>query len=103
MSKLSSEEIIKKYTEEKKIFSDNDSAIEFMEDIADSLVKDDSKDEEIKRLQEENSHLQNKVDEVTTKYKERFLNPSETIQKMEYVEERKNEPELKKFIDIKEI
>lgn len=101
MSKLSSDEIIKKYTEEKKVFSDDDSAIEFMEDISDSLVKDDSKDEEIKRLQEENSHLQEKVEEVTTKYKERFLSTDEISKKM--VEDRQKEPELKKFIDIKEI
>ena len=33
MSKLTSDEFIKKYTEEKKVFSDDDSAIEFMEDI----------------------------------------------------------------------
>ena len=103
MSKLSSDEIIKKYTEEKKVFPDDDSAIEFMEDISDSLVKDDSKDEEIKRLQEENSHLQEKVDEVTTKYKERFLTSDEIQRKMERVEEPKSEPELKNIIDIKEI
>ena len=101
MSKLSSDEIIKKYTEEKKVFSDDDSAIEFMEDISDSLVKDDSKDEEIKRLQEENSHLQEKVDEVTTKYKERFLSSDEIQKKIET--EEKREPEIRNFIDIKEI
>ena len=78
MSKLTSDELIKKYTEEKKVFPDDDSAIEFMEDVSDSLVeKDDSKDEEIKRLQEENSALQEKVEEVKTKYKERFLTPGE--------------------------
>ena len=100
MSKLSSDEIIKKYTEEKKVFPDDDSAIEFMEDISDSLVKDDSKDEEIKRLQEANSHLQEKVDEVTTKYKERFLS-SDNMQKTDH--EEKREPEIRNFIDIKEI
>lgn len=100
MSKLSSDEIIKKYTEEKKVFSDDDSAIEFMEDISDSLVKDDSKDEEIKQLQEENSRLQEKVDEVTSKYKERFLSGDE-MRKPE--EEKQREPEIRNFIDIKEI
>lgn len=100
MSKLSSDEIIKKYTEEKKVFSDDDSAIEFMEDISDSLVKDDSKDEEIKQLQEANSRLQEKVDEVTSKYKERFLSGSE-VQKP--AEEKQREPEIRNFIDIKEI
>ena len=101
MSKLSSDEIIKKYTEEKKVFPDDDSAIEFMEDISDSLVKDDSKDEEIKQLQEENSRLQEKVDEVTTKYKERFLSSDEIQKKIET--EEKREPEIRNFIDIKEI
>lgn len=100
MSKLSSDEIIKKYTEEKKVFSDDDSAIEFMEDISDSLVKDDSKDEEIKQLQEENSRLQEKVDEVTSKYKERFLSGAE-MQKPAEVKQR--EPEIRNIIDIKEI
>ena len=100
MSKLTSDEFIKKYTEEKKVFSDDDSAIEFMEDISDSLVeKDDSKDEEIKRLQEENSALQEKVEEVTTKYKERFLSPRE-IPEEKIVRE---EPVERNFIDIKEI
>ena len=101
MSKLSSDEIIKKYTEEKKVFPDDDSAIEFMEDISDSLIKDDSKDEEIKQLQEANSRLQEKVDEVTTKYKERFLSSDEIQKKIET--EEKREPEIRNFIDIKEI
>ena len=71
-----------------------------MEDISDSLVeKDDSKDEEIKRLQEENSALQEKVEEVKTKYKERFLTPGEIKQEEIVVKE----PEERKFIDIKEI
>ena len=100
MSKLTSDEFIKKYTEEKKVFPDDDVAIEFMEDISDSLVeKDDSKDEEIKRLQEENSALQEKVEEVTTKYKERFLSPRE-IPEEKIVRE---EPVERNFIDIKEI
>lgn len=100
MSKLTSDEFIKKYTEEKKVFPDDDAAIEFMEDISDSLVeKDDSKDEEIKRLQEENSALQEKVEEVKTKYKERFLTPGEIKQEEIVVKE----PEERKFIDIKEI
>lgn len=100
MSKLTSDEFIKKYTEDKKVFPDDDSAIEFMEDISDSLVeKDNSKDEEIKKLQEENSALQEKVEEVTTKYKERFLSPGETQEnKIE-----REEPVERNFIDIKEI
>lgn len=100
MSKLTSDEFIKKYTEDKKVFSDDDSAIEFMEDISDSLAeKDNSKDEEIKKLQEENSALQEKVEEVTTKYKERFLSPRE-IPEEKIVRE---EPIERNFIDIKEI
>ena len=100
MSKLTSDELIKKYTEEKKVFPDDDSAIEFMEDVSDSLVeKDDSKDEEIKRLQEENSALQEKVEEVKTKYKERFLTPGEVKREEITIKE----PEERKFIDIKEI
>lgn len=100
MSKLTSDEFIKKYTEDKKVFSDDDSAIEFMEDISDSLAeKDNSKDEEIKKLQEENSALQEKVEEVTTKYKERFLSPGETQE----IKIEREEPVERNFIDIKEI
>lgn len=101
MSKLTKEEIIKKYTEEKEYFPDDDSKIEFMEDVTDSIVEDSSdKDEEIKKLKEENERLSSEVSDIKTKYKERFLTSEE---KIEDKKEESEEPEEKTVIDIKEI
>ena len=102
MSKLTKEEIIKKYTEEKEYFPDDDSKIEFMEDVADSMVEDSSdKDEEIKKLKEENDRLTSEVSDIKTKYKERFLTSENKSE--EKSEEKNEEPEEKTVIDIKEI
>ena len=98
MSKLTKEEIIKKYTEEKEYFPDDDSKIEFMEDVTDSMVEDSSdKDEEIKKLKEENERLNSEVSDIKTKYKERFLTSENKS------EEKEEEPEEKTVIDVKEI
>ena len=102
MSKLTKEEIIKKYTEEKEYFPDDDSKIEFMEDVADSMVEESSdKDEEIKKLKEENERLTSEVSDIKTKYKERFLTSENKYE--EKIEENTEEPEEKTVIDIKEI
>ena len=107
MSKLTKEEIIKKYTEEKEYFPDDDSKIEFMEDVTDSMVEESSdKDEEIKKLKEENERLTSEVSDIKTKYKERFLtseNKSEEKIEENKSEEKIEEPEEKTVIDIKEI
>ena len=101
MSKLTKEDIIKKYTEEKEYFPDDDSKIEFMEDITDSMVEESSdKDDEIKKLKEENERLTSEVSDIKTKYKERFLTSENKTE--EKIEE-KEEPEEKTVIDIKEI
>ena len=102
MSKLTKEEIIKKYTEEKEYFPDDDSKIEFMEDVTDSMVEESSnKDEEIKKLKEENERLTSEVSDIKTKYKERFLTSENKSE--EKIEEKIEEPEEKTVIDIKEI
>lgn len=102
MSKLTKEEIIKKYTEEKEYFPDDDSKIEFMEDVSDSMVEESSdKDEEIKKLKEENERLTSEVSDIKTKYKERFLTSENKSE--EKIEEKDEEPEEKTVIDIKEI
>lgn len=102
MSKLTKEEIIKKYTEEKEYFPDDDSKIEFMEDVTDSMVEDSSdKDEEIKKLKEENDRLTSEVSDIKTKYKERFLTSEDKSENKS--EEENEEPEEKTVIDIKEI
>lgn len=101
MSKLTKEEIIKKYTEEKEYFPDDDSKIEFMEDVTDSMVEESSdKDDEIKKLKEENERLTSEVSDIKTKYKERFLTSEN---KSEEKIEEPEEPEEKTVIDIKEI
>lgn len=101
MSKLTKEEIIKKYTKEKEYFPDDDSKIEFMEDVTDSMVEDSSdKDDEIKKLKEENVRLTSEVSDIKTKYKERFLTSED---KSENKSEENEEPEEKTVIDIKEI
>lgn len=102
MSKLTKEEIIKKYTEEKEYFPDDDSKIEFMEDVTDSMVEESSdKDDEIKKLKEENERLTSEVSDIKTKYKERFLTSENKSE--EKIEEKIEEPEEKTVIDIKEI
>ena len=102
MSKLTKEEIIKKYTEEKEYFPDDDSKIEFMEDVTDSMAEESSdKDEEIKKLKEENERLTSEVSDIKTKYKERFLTSENKSE--EKIEEKTEEPEEKTVIDIKEI
>ena len=102
MSKLTKEEIIKKYTEEKEYFPEDDSKIEFMEDVTDSMVEDSSdKDEEIKKLKEENERLNSEVSDIKTKYKERFLTSENKSE--EKIEEKTEEPEEKTVIDVKEI
>ena len=97
MSKLTKEEIIKKYTEEKEYFPDDDSKIEFMEDVTDSMVEESSDKDEIKKLKEENERLTSEVSDIKTKYKERFLTSENKS------EEKTEEPEEKTVIDIKEI
>ena len=100
MSKLSQEEFIKKYTEEKKVFSDDDSAIEFMEDVSDSMKTEDSSDK-IDELEKENKRLTEELSDVKQKYKDRFL--SSDKKEVEDKEDKKEEIEEKKVIDIKEI
>lgn len=103
MSKLTSDDLIKKYTEEKKVFSDDDSAIEFMEDISDSMVSDKSKDEEINQLKAEKEQLSKQVDEIKSKYRDRFLSADEMKFQREIMDQREEAPVEKNIIDIKEI
>lgn len=99
MSKLTKEEFIKKYTEEKKVFSDDDSAIEFMEDVSDSIETEDSSDK-VDELEKENKRLAEELSDVKQKYKDRFL--SSDKKEVEDKED-KEEIEEKKVIDVKEI
>ena len=94
MAKLSKDELLKKITEK---ITDEDLVIELMEDISDSL--DVSAEDEKKILEDKISELELKVEDLKTKYKERFL-------KGEVIEEVKDEieePKEEEVIDIKEI
>ena len=97
--KLNKEDLKKKVTE---IVTDNDVAIQLLEDIEDSFDAeiDNSK---IDELQAKIDEQQSKIDELQEKYKERFL----TGNKEEKAEDKKPEEddglEEKNIIDIKEI
>ena len=99
--KLNKEDLKKKVNE---IVTDNDVAIQLLEDIEDSF--DDSAEVDntkIDELQAKIDEQQSKIDELQEKYKERFL----TGNKEEKTEDKKPEEddglEEKDIIDIKEI
>lgn len=93
--KLSKEDLKKKVNE---IVTDNDVAIQLLEDIEDSFDAevDNTK---IDELQAKIDEQQSKIDELQEKYKERFLNGSEESEEKEDDEELKEE----EVIDVKEI
>lgn len=93
MAKLSKDELLKKITEK---ITDEDLVIELMEDISDSL--DISSEEEKKVLEDKINDLELKLEDLKTKYKERFLK-GEVIDEVKEIEEPKEE----EVIDIKEI
>ena len=94
MAKLSKDELLKKITEK---ITDEDLVIELMEDISDSL--DVSAEEEKKVLEDKITELELKLEDLKTKYKERFLK-GEVI---EEVKEEIEEPKEEEVIDVKEI
>lgn len=99
--KLNKEELKKKVNE---IVTDNDVAIQLLEDIEDSFDESAEVDNtKIDELQARIDEQQSKIDELQEKYKERFL----TGNKEEKTEDKKPEEddglEEKDIIDIKEI
>lgn len=94
MAKLSKDELLKKITEK---ITDEDLVIELMEDISDSL--DVSAEEEKKVLEDKITELELKLEDLKTKYKERFLKGEVT----EEVKDEIEEPKEEEVIDIKEI
>ena len=94
MARLSKDELLKKITEK---ITDEDLVIELMEDISDSL--DVSYEDEKKVLEDKINELELKLEDLKTKYKERFL-------KGEVIDEVKDEieePKEEEVIDVKEI
>ena len=99
--KLNKEDLKKKVNE---IVTDNDVAIQLLEDIEDSFDESAEVDNtKIDELQAKIDEQQSKIDELQEKYKERFL----TGNKGEKTEDKKPEEddglEEKDIIDIKEI
>lgn len=99
--KLNKEDLKKKVNE---IVTDNDVAIQLLEDIEDSFDESAEVDNtKIDELQARINEQQSKIDELQEKYKERFL----TGNKEEKTEDKKPEEddglEEKDIIDIKEI
>ena len=94
MAKYSAEELSARIND---LAIDDDLKISLMEDITDSLSQEDS--EELTALKDELESTKAKFDELSEKYKARFLKAVE-----EPVEESKDEElEEKEVIDIKEI
>lgn len=88
--KLSKEELKAKVNE---LVTDNDIAIQLLEDIEDSMEVGEVDTSKI-------DELQAKLDDLQEKYKQRFLKGDD---KKEDAEEKKEELEEKEVIDIKEI
>lgn len=92
MAKFSAEELSSRIND---LELDDDVKISLMEDITDSISPDES--EELSSLKEEISKKDSELEELKTKYKERFLKASEEK------EEKEEDLEEKEVIDIKEI
>lgn len=88
--KLSKDELKQKVNE---LVTDNDIAIQLLEDIEDSMEVDTAKIDE----------LQAKLDDLQEKYKQRFLKGDDKKDAEDKKEEVDEELEEKEVIDIKEI
>ena len=92
--KLSKEDLKKKVNE---IVTDNDVAIQLLEDIEDSF--DESAEVDNTKIDEQ----QSKIDELQEKYKQRFLKGDDQKDVEDKKEDVDEELEEKDVIDIKEI
>ena len=96
--KLSKEELKKKIDEK---IEDNDTKIELLEDIEDSVEQKDVVDKsEFDNLTNKYNELENKYTELQTKYKDRFFNNEVTTQTSDVQD--KGLKEIN-YVDIKEI
>lgn len=97
MSKLSKEDFKTKYSDK---FKDNDEIlIELLEDVEDSF---DGPSDELESLKSELEKSKNDFNDLKEKYKQRFLSPVD-VQKEDakMIKDSFEEPEEKKFIDVK--
>lgn len=98
--KLSKEELKQKVNE---LVTDNDIAIQLLEDIEDSMEVDEVDTTKIDELQTKIDELQTKIDDLQEKYKQRFLKGDDKKDAEDKKEEVDEELEEKEVIDIKEI
>ena len=93
--KLSKDELKQKIVEK---ITDEDTQIELLEDIEDSMdIVDNS--EEVETLKAENEDLKTKYDDIKTKYKNRFLG----TEKKEETEEKIDEPKEEEKVEESDI
>lgn len=97
--KLSKEELKQKVNE---IVTDNEIAIQLLEDIEDSMDVGEVDTTKIDDLQAKFDDLQEKFDDLQEKYKQRFLKGDDK-KEVEDKKEVDEELEEKEVIDIKEI
>lgn len=91
MTRLGKDELLTKISEK---VTDENIAIELMEDVSDSIELDT----EIKRLESELESVKAERDEAKSKYKERFLTGSPVVK-----EDVIDEPKMVNYVDIKTI
>lgn len=97
--KLSKEELKQKVNE---LVTDNEIAIQLLEDIEDSMEVGEVDTTKIEELQAKLDDLQAKLDDLQEKYKQRFLKGDDK-KDAEDKKEVDEELEEKEVIDIKEI
>ena len=102
MAKLTAEEFIKKWTEDKKISEDDDVIIEFMEDATDSIQTSEGESEEVVKMRADYEKLSADYADLKDRYKERFLTSDVKIEEKKE-EKKEEEPEEQELIDVKEI
>ena len=102
MAKLTAQEFIKKWTEEKGLTIDEDTQIEMMEDISDSISSSDTESEEVTKLKADLEKVSADYADLKERYKLRFMSTEAEEEKTEE-EVEDEEPKEEEVIDIKEI
>ena len=98
MPKMTKDELISKID---SLQLDDDTKLELMENISDSIDENDNS--EVEKLKKENESLTKDVELWREKYKDRFMNKEEVKEIKEEKFEEPEEKEEKKYIDVKEI
>lgn len=96
--KLSKQDLKQRISD--SITDNDDLVISLLEDIEDSMSEDSTQDVLNETLVKENEELKWKLEDLTRRYKERFLKGEEAEEKKEESEDGMEETEV---IDVKEI